>query len=107
MILSIIAFIINIGTTLLNVRAANRNRRRAQYLDNLESELLDYAMRMPDADTEQYIANQSRETRPPTTYRGNVKINITLADLDPERIADPELRHAVIMSRLLYDFNPN
>lgn len=52
MIFSIIAFIINIGTTLMNVCAARRNRRKADGLRMLENELIDYAIRMPDIEAE-------------------------------------------------------
>lgn len=59
MILSIIAFVINIGTTLMNVYFARRNRRKSDELRSIENELIDYAMRLPDIESE--IIKRERE----------------------------------------------
>lgn len=99
MILSIIAFVINIGTTLLNVRAARRNRRKANDLAAHERELIDYAMRLQDIESE--IAKRERERLEKRRF-------IVSADLlDPARIADPELRREIILRRMFADYCPN
>lgn len=99
MILSIIAFIINIGTALLNVRTAKRNRRRADVLAAQERELFDYAMRLPGIETE--IIKRERE-------RWESRRFIVSGDMiDPARIADPELRHEIILWHMFADYCPN
>lgn len=99
MIFSIIAFILNISTTVLNIIAANRNHRRRDELNRLESELIDYAMRMPDIESE--IKRREHERRMKTRYI------VTAEMIDPEKIADPELRHEIIMRRLFAGYSPN
>lgn len=81
MILSIIALCINITASVMNHIVARRNRKRADALA---------------------AAERDRESkRTPRTYRIDVEM------LDPTRIADPELRHAVIIRRLMSNYCPN
>nr|DAL02880.1 MAG TPA: holin [Caudoviricetes sp.] len=99
MTFSIIAFIINIGTALMNVWTARRNRRKSDELRAVENELLDYAMRLPDIESE--IIKRERERWK------NRRFIVTADVLDPEHIADPELRREIILRRMFADYCPN
>lgn len=99
MILSIIAFVINIGMVLLNIIAAKRNRRRADALRTLENDILDYATRLPQIEKE--IIDRERE-------RWEHRRFIVSGDMiDPARIADPKIRAEIILRRMFADYCPN
>lgn len=83
----------------MNVYFARRNRRKSDELRSIENELIDYAMRLPDIESE--IIKRERERWE------NRRFVVTADFLDPERIADPELRREIIMRRMFADYCPN
>lgn len=91
MILSIIALIINVTLSIVNVRYACRNRRRAERLDAIENELIEYAFRM-SCDTSGNITN---EQTPESGFAVVVEVD------------DPAIIHELMMMRLFSTYSPN
>jgi high-affinity K+ transport system ATPase subunit B len=91
MAFSIVALWLNIIASFANCIAARRNCRRADALAAAERANL---------------ARARKNDTPPTTTESK-SYHVEPEMLDPARIADPVLRHKVMMNRLLSEYYPN
>lgn len=92
MVLSLISCIINIALSVLNVKFARKNRREADRIKAMENELIDYALRLPDLDTE-IMKHANRHNAPRTAFV--VEIN------------DPEIQRTLMLMKLFSNYSPN